>query len=73
MSKRLQQISEPESAATEIAALRDQIAAANHRYYILDDPQLSDDSYDRLMRRLVRRDPRPDLRYASAGKKPAPR
>ena len=33
--------------------LRAQIDDANHRYYILDDPQLSDADYDALLRELI--------------------
>lgn len=38
---------------TEINALREQIRVHNHRYYVLDDPQVNDDIYDGQMRRLV--------------------
>ena len=46
----------------EIADLRRQIEEHNHRYYVLDDPLISDAEYDQLFRRLVEleRD-RPDL------------
>jgi hypothetical protein len=37
----------------EVKSLREQINKANHDYYILDKPTLSDDQYDSLMRRLV--------------------
>lgn len=37
----------------EIEKLREQIRDANYRYYILDNPSISDDEYDALMRRLV--------------------
>lgn len=37
----------------EMASLRTELAAANRAYYELDAPQLSDDEYDRLFRRLV--------------------
>jgi DNA ligase (NAD+) len=33
--------------------LRAQLAALNYRYYVLDDPQVPDAEYDRLMRELV--------------------
>lgn len=33
--------------------LRDLLHFHNHRYYVLDDPQISDAEYDRLMRELV--------------------
>ena len=38
--------------ATRIAALRQKIEDANHRYYVLDDPSIPDIEYDRLMREL---------------------
>ena len=37
----------------EVKTLREQINRANHDYYILDKPSLSDDQYDSLLRRLV--------------------
>lgn len=36
----------------EIAQLRKEIQHHNYRYYALDDPQITDADYDRLMRRL---------------------
>ena len=36
----------------EITQLREQIQFHNYRYYALDDPEVSDAEYDRLMRRL---------------------
>lgn len=36
-----------------IEALRAQIARHDHRYYVLDDPEISDAEYDGLMRELV--------------------
>ncbi|MBV9468722.1 MAG: NAD-dependent DNA ligase LigA, partial [Abitibacteriaceae bacterium] len=41
------------AAAAEIHKLREQLAYHNYRYYILDDPQVSDDEYDMTMRRLI--------------------
>ncbi len=38
--------------ATRIAALRAAIERHNHRYYVLDDPEITDASYDSLMREL---------------------
>jgi len=40
------------SAAAEIARLREEIRHHNRRYYVLDDPQIPDSEYDRLLRRL---------------------
>ncbi len=37
----------------ELASLRQQINEHNYRYYLLDDPLISDAEYDRLMRQLV--------------------
>ena len=39
-------------AAEEIAELRRQIAEHDYRYYVLDDPVMSDAEYDKLFRRL---------------------
>ncbi|MDP9017597.1 MAG: NAD-dependent DNA ligase LigA [Candidatus Eremiobacteraeota bacterium] len=41
------------NAAKQIAALRAQIEAANHAYHVLDDPQITDAQYDRLLRELI--------------------
>ncbi len=35
-----------------VAELREKIAEANYRYYVLDDPTISDAEYDELMREL---------------------
>src|SRR5690242_11701649 len=40
------------SAAERAGTLREQIRAADHAYYVLDNPVLSDAEYDRLMREL---------------------
>jgi DNA ligase (NAD+) len=40
------------SAAEQAAALRAEIARHDHRYYVLDDPEVPDAEYDRLMREL---------------------
>ena len=37
-----------------VEELREQIRYHNHRYYVLDDPQLPDAEYDRLLRELQR-------------------
>src|ERR1700687_6436816 len=38
--------------AAEAEKLREEIDSANYRYYVLDDPEISDAEYDQLMRRL---------------------
>jgi len=40
------------TAAGRIADLRERIDDANHRYYVLDDPDLADAEYDGLLREL---------------------
>ena len=40
------------AAKHEIEELRDKIRHHDYRYYVLDDPELSDAGYDRLMNRL---------------------
>jgi DNA ligase (NAD+) len=40
------------AAKREIESLREKIRAADYKYYVLDDPELSDAAYDRLMNRL---------------------
>jgi len=37
----------------KIKRLRERLAAHNYRYYVLDDPEISDAEYDRLMRELI--------------------
>lgn len=39
-------------AAARIAELKSQLAYHNHRYYVLDRPEISDASYDALMKEL---------------------
>lgn len=51
----------------EVGLLRDQIDAHNHRYYVLDDPDIPDAEYDRLMRRLqALEEANPELIVASS-------
>ncbi len=38
--------------AARAAALREQLNRHNHRYYVLDDPEIPDAEYDRLLREL---------------------
>src|SRR3546814_18410169 len=40
-------------AATRVAELRRVLEDANYRYYILDDPNLADIAYDRMLRELA--------------------
>ncbi len=37
----------------QIQQLREQLHYHNYRYYVLDDPEISDQEYDRLMRQLI--------------------
>ena len=39
-------------AARKVAELREQVAYHNHRYHVLDDPEIGDDVYDALFREL---------------------
>ena len=53
--------------AARARALRDQLRAADHSYYVLDQPVLSDAEYDRLMRELVElEEAHPELRTADS-------
>ncbi|HEY6234520.1 MAG TPA: hypothetical protein VIW69_05345, partial [Candidatus Elarobacter sp.] len=55
-------MSDKDRAAQRAAQLRAQIDDANHRYYALDSPTLSDAEYDRLLRELQALEAeRPDL------------
>ncbi len=42
---------------TEIAKLREQLNHHAYRYYVLDDPEITDAEYDRLFRRLQEHEP----------------
>ena len=42
----------PSDIEEQINSLRDELHHHNHRYYTLDDPQIPDAEYDRLMRHL---------------------
>ncbi len=44
--------SQPAAAAEEISKLRKEIRKHEHLYYVLDQPEISDAEYDKLMRRL---------------------
>src|SRR5271163_3035541 len=41
-----------EKLQAEVGRLREQIDRHNYRYYVLDEPEVTDAEYDRLMRRL---------------------
>ena len=43
----------PESVAQRAAFLREKIEYHNHRYYVLDDPEISDQEFDILFRELA--------------------
>ena len=45
-------MSERDTAVSELQRLREEIAAHDYRYHVLDDPQVPDSEYDRLMREL---------------------
>jgi len=42
----------PQQARSRAASLREQLEHHNYRYYVLDDPEISDAEYDRLMDEL---------------------
>lgn len=42
----------PHNAAQQIEKLREKINEHNHRYYVLDDPNISDAEYDQLLQKL---------------------
>lgn len=44
----------PTSIADRLEALRDEIRHHNYQYHVLDDPEVPDAEYDRLMRELVK-------------------
>ena len=43
----------PRAAAKRAAELRNRLEYHNHRYYVLDDPEISDPEYDDLLRELI--------------------
>lgn len=45
-------MAKPADISAELEALREQVRYHNHRYHVLDDPEIPDAEYDRLMRRL---------------------
>ena len=42
-----------QAAAERLEGLREQIRLHAHRYYVLDDPIISDGEYDELFRQLL--------------------
>jgi NAD-dependent DNA ligase len=44
-----------EAIKKRVEKLREEIEYHNYRYYILDQPEISDAQYDRLMRELEKR------------------
>jgi DNA ligase (NAD+) len=70
----------PRTASPEIArkaeSLRSRLHHHNYRYYVLDDPEISDAAYDRLMQELIRLETdypelvRPDSPTARVGAPP---
>jgi DNA ligase (NAD+) len=55
------------AVAREIDRLREQLEEHNFRYYVIDDPLVSDAEYDQLFRRLVELEERhPELRSPSS-------
>jgi DNA ligase (NAD+) len=47
-----QGVSIPKSSKAEAAQLRQALSEHNYHYYVLDDPVVTDQEYDRLFRRL---------------------
>ena len=45
--------SAPVSLAARAESLREQIEEANYRYYVLDDPHMTDAEFDELLRELI--------------------
>jgi DNA ligase (NAD+) len=57
-------VAQPKTRAAELRAM---LEDANHRYYVLDDPQLADAEYDALLRELLDLEERyPELRTADS-------
>jgi len=45
-------MTKPDSVAAKLESLREQIRYHNYRYHVLDDPEIPDAEYDRLLREL---------------------
>jgi len=43
----------PEEVVREVEKLREEIEYHNYRYYVLNDPVITDEEYDKLMKRLI--------------------
>ncbi len=57
----------PTKVAKRAEELRSQIARHDHRYYVLDDPEIADDAYDELLDELRRiEEANPELRSADS-------
>ncbi len=54
--ERLSPMPSPQPQA-EIARLREQLNHHAYRYYVLDDPEITDVEYDRLFRKLQEHEP----------------
>ena len=69
----------PRAAAKRADELRRELEHHNHRYYVLDDPEISDPEYDDLLRELMAlEEEQPELRTPESptqrvGAKPAGR
>ena len=58
----LDKIDSKDDAEKAVEELRDAIRYHNHRYYVLDDPAISDSEYDKLMQQLQKLEEKyPDL------------
>ena len=53
MTRSQQEAGDMEKIVRELKDLREKIRHHNYRYYVLDDPEISDAEYDRLFQRLL--------------------
>jgi hypothetical protein len=51
------------TAAAEITKLRQELIYHSYRYYVLDDPDISDAEYDRMFRKLQTLEEKSEERY----------
>ena len=49
----MEDFKEPKSVSKRIDTLRSQIETANHKYYVLQAPDISDQEYDDMMSDLI--------------------